>query len=384
LVKIFSLFFLGVILSSCSAKKALEAGNYDLAIIRAVSKLKNQPNHYASIETLKAAYKQGTNAELQDAKKLEEINTAEGWEKALNVYQEIIRKQKLISNLQSLQEILAFEDFNGKAEIASNNAAKLYYIRGEETLEDAQTKADFQKAYEYFSKTNRYNSNYKEVKSLMDSTRNEGIYFVLISIDNPNNLALPEEFSAMLTDFKPEQLNKTWVLFYKDYEIGKTYDYNANFTLEAFAVGSNKSKTEKYTESKDIITSYKIEKDAKGNVKKDAKGQPIKTPVYTTKKAEIIKTIRSKEAFIKGSLSLIDNFNMNTFNTINVSGIYKFESETATYKGESVALSNQTKKLIKQKLQSFPSYKTMVMEAGENLRSNLFFQLKRNQRQFGE
>ena len=83
-------------------------------------------------------------------------------------------------------------------------------------------------------------------------------------------------------------------------------------------------------------------------------------------------------------MQLIDNFNMNTFKTVNVSGNYKFESETATYKGDEVALSKDTKSLIKAKLKPFPTYKSILMDAGADLRSNLFMQLRINQNQFGE
>ena len=107
MVKTFNILVIALLLQACSASKALESGNYDLAISRAVSKLERQPNNYKSIETLKSAYQKSTQSELEKIETLKNENTAESWESAFFSYEQIIRKQRQISGLESLDQILS-------------------------------------------------------------------------------------------------------------------------------------------------------------------------------------------------------------------------------------------------------------------------------------
>lgn len=349
---------------------------------RAVKKLQKQPNHFQSAEVLKEAFHQINQKSLDDIEVYKNLNTAESWENVYYKYNEIIGKQKQIKNLDLLNPVVQFTDYSNELNHAQQRAAELYFQRGLDIFESAQSKSDYQAAHLNFNRVNSISPNFNNVTQLIAESKTKGTYLVLITVENPKNLALPEEFLASLTAINQSRLNDDWMIFKTTYQPGDAFDFSANLIIEGFFVGPDNLNTKKYNEEKEVIVSYKIAKDPKGNIIKDEKGHVIKTPVYETRKASVVESIRTKESYVKAKLQLIDNFTLNTFKEINVIGTYKFESSTATVKGSTEALSKQTLSLTKQKLRPYPSYKTMLLEAGNDLRSNFYLQLRINRKEF--
>lgn len=370
------------LITSCSASKAFDQGNHDLAIDRAIKKLEKQPNHFKSQEVLNLAYNKMTEKYLPKIEQNKQKNTAASWETVFLSYKELNEIQKDVKGLQSFERLIEHKNYDSEIKEAQNMAAKLYYQEAEELILKDSTQEGYQKAYDKFLKVNNISPGYNDVRDRIIEAKDKGTYHVLIRIQNPNNLALPPNYQKELLSFKPERLNKDWVEFHGLYDLDRFFDYTVEVVLESFSVSRDNQKNKKYTVEKEVLVKMEIVKDDKGNVVKNAKGNVKKKAIYDTKKATVFETTREKDAEIIAKLVFIDNFTMNSFKTVDLKGDYHWSSETANFKGSEAALSDDVVKLAKQKLRPFPSYESMLNAACNDLRSAYVFRLALNRSEF--
>ena len=169
-IYIFSFYLLAIVLlySCSSGKKAYEQGNYYEAVIKAVNRLRSNPDHKKSRETLVSSYQPAVRWFEDDIQNKVASNDPYKWTAVVkdytminNLYNEINRSpgaKKVVPNPVSY--------FSELAE-AKENAAGEQYNKGMELLA-LNTRESAKNAYYHFREADALSPGYLDVKDRID------------------------------------------------------------------------------------------------------------------------------------------------------------------------------------------------------------------------
>ena len=155
-----------LLLNSCtSGKKAMQQGNYDEAIYKAVNRLRNNPDHKKSLETLKLTYPLAQRWHLNRIKDLENSFEPFKWEGVARGYTALIKLYDEISRCPGcLTAVPSPENYSFDYERARLKAASDRYEAGLLALEKGR-KGDRQEAkaaFFHFAEAGNWIRDYKE------------------------------------------------------------------------------------------------------------------------------------------------------------------------------------------------------------------------------
>jgi len=158
-----------IIIGGCTTgKKALQKGDYDASVFKAVSRLQNSPKNSEALQVLSTAY----NLALQDhIRKIDDAKLSNDlfrWESIMYDYQKI---NQLADDINSCPACLTIVPNPSKyvKELADSrlNAGIARYNSGVEYL-SANNRQSAKKAYYEFEKAQNLAPNYKDLKAKMD------------------------------------------------------------------------------------------------------------------------------------------------------------------------------------------------------------------------
>src|SRR5882724_5331784 len=86
---IFFLWMLAVLAACSSGKRALQKGNYDEAVVKAVNRLRSSPNNEKARETLREGYALALQWHLDNVSHLQNSNTRFRWEGIAQNYDQL-------------------------------------------------------------------------------------------------------------------------------------------------------------------------------------------------------------------------------------------------------------------------------------------------------
>lgn len=146
-----------------SAKKSLKRGDFDDSVLRAVEKLKDNPDHTSSIEILKQAYPAALEQHLQELKQIQLSADLFKSEPELISYENLNKLYKAISQCNVCAKAVDARNFENEEYTARNNAVNIRYKEGERSLSNGDRESA-RKAYEHFEKVNLLIPDFKEVR----------------------------------------------------------------------------------------------------------------------------------------------------------------------------------------------------------------------------
>ena len=137
---LFSLFIVLLVLGCSSGKKQLERGDYYEAVIKSVNRLKNNPDHKKSKETLRHAYPLAVESLTEKAEFGISSNSNEKWINAVDQYKKLYTLYNLIKETPGARYVIpdAKSYFTVLSE-AKNNAAEESYTDGVKYLNKNNT-----------------------------------------------------------------------------------------------------------------------------------------------------------------------------------------------------------------------------------------------------
>src|SRR5690606_16572029 len=188
---------------------------------------------------------------------------------------------------------------------------------------------------------------YQDTYSLMGEAKQKGMYQVLVTVSNPQNLALSPDILAAINIQNPKNIQETWLEYHTVYSPEIYFDYAVNIAVTGFFVGKNQEKKSTFKEEKEIEEGEEIVKDKNGKPVLGPNGKPLTKKIVKTHTAQITQITRTKESWIAAEISFTDNFTQNTFKRENLVGKHVWENISATYKGSDKALTNSTKAKVK-------------------------------------
>ena len=160
-----------LLLTDCSSgKKSFEKGNYYDAVIKAVNRLRQNPNHKKSQETLREGYPLALKTLEQNA--VNALNSHQQFR-----YKHTLRQYELINTMYeeirrapgALKVVRTPKNYYDKLPDLKQRAAEESYIAGVEAL-NRDTRQDAKRAFHFFQDVNSFVPGYKDVAKKLDES----------------------------------------------------------------------------------------------------------------------------------------------------------------------------------------------------------------------
>jgi hypothetical protein len=361
------LVLLIILISSCSSgKKAYEKGNYFDAVMQAVSRLRQNPDHSKSKEILKKSYPQALNWFETDAQNQITSNAPNKWRNALDAYDKMNQMYESIRQSPgALKVIKEPKNFYNEIGPIKGKAAEEVYNSGITSLMKG-TREDAKRAYFNFVEANRFVPGYKDVIEYLDKAKFEATLHVAVE-----QLAIPTRYSltgGFFQDKIEEYLNQNYpdrgfVKFYtsKNVPINELpkVDQILRLQFDDFSIGNTTVNEREEAVKKDSV---KV-----GEAKIDGKT----VPVYNTVTAKLT-TVR-KVVVSKGLLSMVivDAKTKGVLTHQKLQGEHTWESTWGRFNGDERALTDIQLALCKRREQQPPSAQDLFFEVTKPIYNKL-------------
>jgi len=343
------LLFSLVLLACSSGKQAYERGDYYGAVMKAVQRLRQNPDHSKSLETLKSAYPLAVEYFETEANNQISSNSAFKWKNAIQSYDQINGLYEAVRQCPGCKKAVP-NPKNYYAEIGplKEKAADESYNAGIEALMKGE-RNEAKKAYFNFSDAQVFVPGYKDVIEYLDKAKFEATLKVIIEqIPVPSRYNLSGGFfQDKVEEFlHTNYTERTFIKFYTPEEAKVANlpyaDQIIRIQFDDFSVGNTLLKEKEETVTRDSV---KV-----GETKVNGK----MVPVYNTVKAKL--TTYRKELSSNGLLSMIvvDAKTNGVLTHRKFNGEYVWFSQWARFNGDERALSDEQLRICKQKEQQPP------------------------------
>lgn len=334
-----------LILSSCSSgKKAYERGNYYEAVMQAIGRLRQNPDHKKSMETLRSSYPLAVEWLETDAKNQIASNSNTKWKGALVSYDRINNMYEAIRQSPGALKVVPNpKNFYNEIAPLKEKAAEELYNAGIDALMRG-TREDAKRAFYNFSEVNAYVPGFKDVVEYLEKSKFEATTFVILE-----QVAIPTRYNlsgGFFQDKIEEYVNRNYpdqgfVKFYtpqaaQNIQLPRV-DQIMRLQFDDFSVGNTTVREKEETVKKDSV---KV-----GEAKIDGKT----VPVYNTVTAKLI-TVR-KEVVSEGLLSMIvvDAKSNAVLTHRKFPGRYEWFTTWGRFNGDERALTSQQLEMCKRR-----------------------------------
>jgi hypothetical protein len=352
------LFLFSLILLACSSgKQAYERGDYYGAVMKAVQRLRQNPDHSKSLETLKNAYPLAVEYFETEANNQIASNSAFKWKNAIQSYDQINGLYEAVRQCPGCKKAVP-NPKNYYAEIGplKEKAADESYNAGIDALMKGE-RNEAKKAFFNFSDAQVFVPGYKDVVEYLDKARFEATLKVIIE-----QIPVPARYNlsgGFFQDKVEEFLHnnyteQTFIKFYTPEEAKVANlpyaDQIIRIQFDDFSVGNTLMKEKEETVSRDSV---KV-----GETKVNGK----MVPVYNTVKAKL--TTYRKELSSNGLLSMIvvDAKTNGVLTHRKFPGEYVWVSQWARFNGDERALSDEQLRYCKQRELQPPGPQDLFLE----------------------
>ncbi len=347
-----------LVLFACSSgKKAYERGDYYEAVLKSVSRLRQNPDHSKSLEALKNAYPLAVEFYENEARNEIASNSNYKWKNAIQSYSYINTLYEAIRQCPGCKKAVP-NPKNYYAEIGplKEKAAEESYTAGIDALMKGN-RNDAKKAYFNFVDAQNFVPGYKDVIEYLDKSKDVATLKVILEqIPVPARYNLSGGFfQDKVEEFlRSNYTEGTFIRFYTPEEANvvklAAADQIIRIQFDDFSVGNSSLKEKEETVTKDSV---KV-----GEAKIDGKV----VPVYNTVKAKL--TTYRKELTSNGLLSMIvvDAKTSGVLTHRKFNGEYVWVSQWARFNGDDRALSDQQLKMCKLREQQPPNPQDLFLE----------------------
>lgn len=346
------------VFTACSSgKKAYERGDYYEAVMKSVQRLRQNPDHSKSQETLKNGYPLAVEYYENQAKNEIASNSPYKWKNAIQSYNTINNMYEAIKQCPGcMKAVQNPKNYYSEIGPLKEKAAEESYNAGIESLMKGN-RNDAKRAFYNFTDAQNFVPGYKDVVEYLAKAKDEATLKVVVEqIPVPNRYSLSGGFfqdkvEEFLHQNYPEQ---AFIHFYTPQEANTIQlarvDQYMRIQFDDFVVGNSVLKEKEETVTKDSV---KV-----GEAKVDGKT----IPVYNTVKAKL--TTYRKEIISNGLLSMVvvDAKTNGVLTHKKFNGEYVWVSQWARFNGDDRALTDQQLAICKQKEQQPPVHQDLFLE----------------------
>lgn len=366
-----------LILFSCSnTEKLIRKGQFDRAFNVALHRVIRHPDKAKEVNSLINAYNKAQQRNNDYIVMLKKQGTPDIWDNVFDTYRRMDSRQNQIKTVLPLKingqtQNVPIVDYLNEIVEAQKKAAEYYYVHGKSLLA-TNDKEKARQAYYEFQQTKKYFTNYKDVNDLINQAYTKGIRYVSIYVENKSfvNFSdfLNQELAKKLLDINTPSFNSMWVQFKTFINNPPTQDYAVIIQFEKLFAMPGSTDQKSYNVEKEIEDGWQYALDNNGNVMKDSLGNDIKIPKVSKIFCNITEVHLHKEAHVAGKIVFYDNVHNVELKYLPIAANQVFDYVYATANGDMRALSEETKKLLQNKPQSFPPTPIMINDAFNTLK----------------
>lgn len=360
------------VLSACSSgKKAYERGDYYSAVMKAITRLRQNPDHSKSATTLSDAYPLAVEYFESQANNAIASNSAFKWKNAIQSYNSMNQLYEQIRQCPGCLRVVSNpKNYYNEIGPLKEKAAEESYNAGITALMKG-TRNDAKQAYYNFADAQSFVPGYKDVIEYLDKAKWEATLKVIVEqIPVPSRYDLSGGFfQDKVEEFLHANYDEmSFIKFYTPVEAQSEQLQEADQLLriqfDDFSVGNTNVKEKEETLTKDSV---KV-----GEIKMEGK----LVPVYNTVKAKL--TVTRKEVLSNGLLSMIvvDARTNGILTHKKFSGEFLWVNSWARFNGDERALSDQQLALCKQKEVQPPGAQDLFLEFTKPIYNQLIPSLK--------
>jgi hypothetical protein len=364
-----------MILSSCgSSRKALEKGNYDAAISKAVKQIRKKPDSPKDIEALDRAYKIANQQDLERVTFLEREDNPNNYEEVFSIYTRMKNRQSMVKtvtpmDLNGRSIDYPYVDYDAKIISAKRRAAEYFYNSGK-SLMTTGTKEAYRQAYDEMMRAQDYSGGmYPDLEPLIEEARFKGISRVHVMVNNMTHINLDPVWEADLLEIDTRGFENQWVEYhFKHLNEDISYDYTVFVNLESIAISPDDVKEKDNLYKKRVEDGFDYVLDASGNVMKDTAGNDIKIPKYKDLQCTLIETHQMKSVLINGNIEIQSNNPKRLIRKEPIGAEHVFEHYSARASGDLNALDDEARAMIEREPAPFPTDFEMLHMCTETLK----------------
>lgn len=267
-----------IIINACSSgKKAYKRGNYYEAVYKSVDRLRRNPDHRKSRETLRKAYPRAQQyyySVINNAKNsndpFKNSIILESYQTLNNLHDEIQRSPGALSVITNPQS------YHNEINIYRKRAAAERYGAGEEALREGSRQAAIV-AYEHFTLADQYSPGYKDVRKKIQEALDIATLKVMVRQVSPPSVQYQisiEFFQDQVSEYLHHFNENTFVRFYSDKDrYTAPPDHIIDIMFDDFVVGQTNqvSHTKEISRDSVVVGQVTLEsgkkKDVFGTVK---------------------------------------------------------------------------------------------------------------------
>lgn len=323
--------------------------------MRAVGRLRQNPDHGKSVSTLREAYPLALEYHASQAKNAIASNAQFKWKNAIQSYGQLNILYEQIRQCPGCLKVIP-NPTNYYAEIGplKERAAEESYLAGINALMKG-TRNDAREAYHNFTDAQDFVPGYKDVVEYLEKAKYEATLKVILE-----QIPVPARYN-LSGGFFQDRVEEYLHTHYTDMSFVKFYtpteaqsldqpDQILRIQFDDFSVGNITLREKEETVSKDSV---KV-----GEVKVEGK----MVPVYNTVKAKL--TVTRKEILSSGLLSMVvvDARTQGILSHKKFSGEYLWVNSWARFNGDERALSDAQLNLCKQRELQPPGAQDLFLE----------------------
>ena len=347
-----------------SGKQALERGDYDAAVIKAVNRLRKNPNQKKAKETLKEAYPLAHNWHLDNISRARQSTNLFKWEQVADEYSALNRLYNEIEQCPACKRTVSATDYSHERDQARLTAAKIRYEEGIKHLEKGRTgnRIEARQAYDDLVMCNNLSPQYEDVIERIDEAKYYATLKVIVERIPMHSRLFKisnEFFENKINEYLHSMSGNPFVRFYTPEEAQATGmnepDQIIYMEFDDFMVGSVSKDTKEIQTSKDSVVigqtevmEEKISYDTSGT--KIITRTPVKKDVFGTVKAKYKVTTISIESRGLLDFKIVDAYTNRVLTQEKFPGTYVWSTQWGTFNGDERALSNEQLNVTKRQM----------------------------------
>lgn len=335
------LIYLSLFLVACTTgKKALEKGNYDVSVFKAIDRLKSSPNNEEAKYVVQVAYGLALKEHLRKIDEAKISSDALKWEAILAHYQKINQlSDEINSSPAALAVINSPKKYMAEVEDSKYNAAAGRYNLAMNQLAE-RNNVSAKNAYYNFEKAQYFYPNYKDVQMKLEEAYWAAVVKVVVQpVEVSSNYykLSNQYFQDQIDQFMANYQQNKFVIFYSEQQAVKQKivpNQVLRLSFDDFVVGQTyvKERVEKVKKDSVVI----------GETRANGK-------VYGTVTATL--SIFDKTVASSGLLDLTisDWQTRKIIKRKKLPGTYIWQDQWANYKGDERALTRQELAMTKRR-----------------------------------
>ncbi|RZK39933.1 MAG: hypothetical protein EOO90_16850 [Pedobacter sp.] len=333
--------YLSILFVGCTTgKNALQKGDYDASVLKAVDRLQSSPQNKEALQVLVSAYEM---SKTQHLRRIEEAKMSVDplrWESVIYEYEQLNRLSSEINGCPSCLTVVPVpQRFVKELSDSKIKAAENRYNLGVDLLAQGG-KNNARRAYYDFEKAQYLVPQFKDVKEKLNDAYWAAVVKVVVQPVrvNSNYYELSNQyFQQKVSEWMGAYQQNKFVLFYDEAQASKqriTPDQIMRLQFDDFVVGQ--------TYVKERVEKLKRDSVKIGETRNSG-------PVYGTVKATL--SVFDKKISSSGLLdmSVFDYQTNKILRQRKLSGTYIWEDQWASFKGDERALSKQQLAISKRK-----------------------------------